>query len=179
MTEKVNLDLPSLSSSEEQQLLNGERIQKQARNGNSGYGVVVVDVKASLTDVFTALAAYNQYDGMIPTVRRVHIYSNDGTKSAAEFTLSKFRLKINVVNTILPDRQTIRFSLDPYRPNLVLRKADGFWHVEEVAHRPGYSRVYLSANVVASRFVPTIIVDYAAARALPRATSWLQSYFSR
>ena len=65
------------------------------------------------------------------------------------------------------------------RPNLVLRQADGFWYVEKIIDRPGYSRVWLSASVVASRLIPTIIVDYAAMRALPRATSWLQPYFEK
>lgn len=42
-----------------------------------------------------------------------------------------------------------------------MRQADGFWHVQAPADRPdGYSRVYLSANIVASRVVPTILGTY-------------------
>lgn len=44
-------------------------------------------------------------------------------------------------------------------------------------YREDYSRVWLYANLVVSKLVPTFIVEYAAARALPRATEWLQSYF--
>lgn len=47
-----------------------------------------------------------------------------------------------------------------------------------MSRREEYSRVWLYANIVVSRLVPSFIVDYAAYRALPRATEWLQSYFS-
>lgn len=71
----------------------------------------------------------------------------------------------------------IQFRLDSDRPNLVMRSADGFWWVEQPADRPeGVSRVWLTANIVVSRLVPALVVDYAAGRALPRATAWLQGH---
>lgn len=126
------------------------------------------------------LLCSHRYDGMIPTVRSVDIYNTSSEAvSHAEFSLSKFRLKVNVVHTVCPDEQLIKFTLDRSRPNLVLREADGFWLVQAPADRPaGYSRVWLSANIVVSRVVPTVLVDYAASRALPRATSWLQTFFT-
>ena len=173
------LSLPSLNRREIQQLQAGERVEKQNRDGRSGNGLVVLDVKASVDEIFEALASFDKYEQMIPTVRGANIYSSTQEVTVAEFSLSRFRLKINVVNRVYPDKRLIRFSLDPSRPNLVLRQADGFWYVEKIIDRPGYSRVWLSASVVASRLIPTIIVDYAAMRALPRATSWLQPYFEK
>jgi hypothetical protein len=38
----------------------------------------------------------------------------------------------------------------------------------------GYTRVYLLASLQISRALPTFIVDYAADRAMPRATTWLK-----
>jgi hypothetical protein len=38
----------------------------------------------------------------------------------------------------------------------------------------GYTRVYLLASLQISRALPTFIVDYAAVRAMPRATTWLK-----
>lgn len=96
----------------------------------------------------------------------------------AEFSLSKFNLKVNVIQAVFREQRVIKFSLDNSRnTNLVLRQADGFWHVQPAADHPGYSRVYLSTNVVVSRLIPSFIVDYAAARALPRATTWLQDLY--
>lgn len=83
-----------------------------------------------------------------------------------------------MVHTLYPEDQLIRFTLDRSRPNLVMKEADGFWFIQAPADRPaGYSRVWLSANIVVSRVVPTLLVDYAASRALPRATTWLQTFF--
>ena len=60
----------------------------------------------------------------------------------------------------------------------MFEEAEGFWHVQVPTDRPqGYCRVYLMANVVATAMMPSLILDYAASRALPRATKWLQPYF--
>jgi len=174
----VELNLPTLSRRDLQQLQIGERVEKQNRDGRSGNGLVVLDVKASVEDIFEVLASFDRYEKIIPTVRSSNIYSSTQDMTVAEFSLSRFRLKVNVVNRVYPEKRLIKFSLDPSRPNLVLRQADGFWYVEKLADRPGYSRVWLSASVVASRLIPTVIVDYAAKRALPRASSWLQPYFA-
>lgn len=39
--------------------------------------------------------------------------------------------------------------------------------------KPGHVRVWFGAAVKVSRLVPSMVVDYAAGRALKRATSWL------
>ena len=114
---------------------------------------------------------------MIPTVRSVKIYGKTDDETRAEICLSKFCLRVNVVHKIFESKRIIHFKLDGSRPNLVMRSADGFWFVEEPIDRPeGVSRVWLTANIVVSRLVPTLVVDYAAGRALPRATAWLQSH---
>jgi hypothetical protein len=174
-----DFSLPSLSRGDIQKLQAGERVEKQNRDGRSGNGLVVVDVKASVDEIFDALASFDKYEEMIPTVRGAQIYSSTQDTTVAEFSLSRFRLKINVINFVYREKRVIKFSLDPSRPNLVLRQADGFWYVEKLVDRPGYSRVWLSASVIASRLIPTVIVDYAAMRALPRASSWLQPYFAK
>jgi hypothetical protein len=176
--------LPVLSNFDVAALRRGERVQKQDRLGRSGYGFVVLDVDATPEDVFDALTQISDYQEMIPTVRGVKVYSKTANMVAAELYLSRFYLKLNVIHSILRDNRIVKFRLDTSKPNLVLRKAEGFWYVQSVdggsPDNPGSakSRVYLSADIVASRLVPTMIVDYAAARALPRATTWLQQFFN-
>ena len=172
--------LPPLTLADLRILHEGGRVQKQARSGRTGSGLVVVDVKAPLQDVFELLQRVDEYDKYIPTVRSVTAYSKSNDKLIkAEFSLSRFNLKVNVVHEKFPSKRLVKFSLDADKPNLVLKKAGGFWYVEDAADRPGYTRVYLSASVACSVFVPTLIVDYAAARALPRATSWLRPFFEK
>ena len=78
----------------------------------------------------------------------------------------------------MQEQRLIKFELDDTRANRVMRKASGFWHVQSPPDRPGCARVWLRAEVVASMLVPSVIVDYAAKRALPRATRWLQPHFT-
>jgi len=169
--------LPALNTRERLALAAGERIQKQNRDGRAGYGIVVVDVQASADDVFDELTKFEEYANMIPTVRKADVYSATPKKVVAEFAVSRFALRFNVVHSIMREQRLIKFELDDSRANLVMKKANGFWHVQSPPDRPGYARVWLSAEVVASMLVPTVVVDYAAKRALPRATRWLQPYF--
>ena len=69
------IDLPTLSVSELEALSRGERVQKQERSGIRGDGLVVVDVKAPADIVFNALANFEDYKSMIPTVRNVDVLS--------------------------------------------------------------------------------------------------------
>lgn len=173
------VELPFLTKFDLLALQNGERVQKQSRTGRSGYGYVVVDVDAHPDMVFEALSQIGKYKDMIPTVRSVSLYGKSEGKISAELFLSRFYLKINVIHTILENQRIVKFCLDINRPNFVMRKAEGYWFVESLknGNQEEKSRVYLSANIIASRLVPTLIVDYAASRALPRATKWLQTYF--
>lgn len=171
-----SLNLPVLNKRERAALADGERVQKQDRFMNAGMGIVVMDVQAAKEDVFETLQQFDKYVDMIPTVRSVRIYQRAESRTAAEFKLSKFCLVVNVVHSVCADSSTIRFSLDPARPNLVLREADGFWHLQSLPERPGFTRVWFKASVVATRLLPTILVDYAASKALPRATSWMQTH---
>lgn len=79
--------------------------------------------------------------------------------------------------SLLRDQNMIQFELDPdctKAGRAVLREATGFFYVESPPDRPGYSRVWLYAEVDVNRFVPGVIVDYAAGRALPRASNWIK-----
>lgn len=170
--------LPVLSPSEVRMLSAGHRVQKQRRTGRAGAGWVVLEVPAPVQDVFGALASFQRYEDIIPTVRSVKQYgAGTSTVHKAEYSLSKFRLKVNVLHTIQAEQGLIKFSLDNEKPNLVLRRADGFWHVQPVEGRPSATRVYFSAEIVVSSVVPSLIVDYASCRALNRATKWIQPYF--
>jgi hypothetical protein len=58
---RESLRLPTLSKAERQRLTNGERLQKQTRDGRSGNGIVVVDVYASPGEVFDALTNFDRF----------------------------------------------------------------------------------------------------------------------
>lgn len=79
-----------------------------------------------------------------------------------------------------PSQNRLDFYLDPdstqYRS--ILEMAEGFWFIDDrPGDRPeGWTRVYMSATVKVNNLVPMWLVEYAAERALKRATSWLKPY---
>lgn len=173
------IPLPYLSPGDKIKLAAGERVQKQSRDGGTGEGLVVTDVYAPPDMVFDALTQFDLYQDMIPTVRSSYVLASDDVNTRAEFILSRFKLKVNVVHRVYRDQRIVTFNLDRNRQNFVFREAEGFWHVQEPKDRPeGWSRVYLSASIVANSFVPSIIMDYAASKALPRASAWIKPHFS-
>ncbi|CAM9918887.1 unnamed protein product [Choristocarpus tenellus] len=170
--------LPVLSSQDIAALQAGERVQKQTRNRGAGSGMVVVDVRADPDLVINFLTSYDRYTEMIDTVRDCQVFSKRGDTTKVEVTVSRFRLHIRVLMSLLRDKNMIKFELDPEctkAGKAVLREATGFFFVESPPDRSeGYSRVWLSAKVDVNRFVPGAIVDYAAGRALPRASNWIK-----
>ncbi len=184
--------LPALSDGDKMQLAAGLRVQRQTRDGGAGSGLVVFDARGTPEDVWRQLAAIERYRELIPTVRRVEIRETSAERgrrgavtaalrTRALFVMSKFCIRANVVHAWRPEDDALEFALDARSTNVVIKEAAGFWHVEEAPEDrgPGWVRVWLSAHVRISRAVPGKVVDYAASRALPRATVWLQELLSR
>ena len=172
--------LPELNIQDKIELASGEMIIKQERNESKASGIVVLDIYSSPDIVFDTLTRFDMYKDMIPIVRTSKILTSDGINTMAEFTLNRFLLHINVKHTVFKEQRLVKFTLDPNWVNPIFKEAEGFWYVEVPIDRPeGYSRVYLSSQILTNKMVPTIIMDYAASKALPSATKWLKPFFMR
>ena len=175
-----DISLPYLNSQDKMVLAGGQMIQKQERNGYRGTCQVVIDIKASADVVFDTLTQFSMYQGRIPVVRSSKIISSDDVNIVSEFILSKFLLRVNIKHTVVKEERVVHFSLEPTRLNFVFQEVQGFWHIQIPTDRPeGYCRVYLSIHIVAHKMVPTVLLDYAASKALPRATEWLKPFFEK
>lgn len=200
--EPLPFKLPKLTIEQKSKLVNGERVQEQSRMGREGSGYVVLDIEAPPYIIWECLLNFESYPEQIPTVRGMQLYTSKkldtgfvnekpvmpgtgretrlyGTPSItrASFILSKFRLNIAVIHkyTLHPKGDYMEFTLDPSCTNVVLKGAKGTWYTEENPdERKGFTRVYLLASLQVSRALPKFIVDYAAQRAMPRATNWLK-----
>jgi len=187
--------LPKLSSIQKALLQNGERVQFQSEMGREGSGFVVLDVKAPESTVWDCLLDFPSYPSTIPTVRDIRFYDSPQKNkdcqnvltygksgmNRALFTLSrKFRLKIAVKHDyyVHPQGDYLIFQLDDESRNFVLKKAKGVWYTESKADglAEGYTRVWLLAELRVSSLLPRMIVDYAAKKAFPRATSWIKPH---
>ncbi|EJK44830.1 hypothetical protein THAOC_36601, partial [Thalassiosira oceanica] len=95
----------------------------------------------------------------------------------AQFSLSKFRLKIAALHKYRPHPKGdyMIFTLDPASRNMALKYAKGIWYTQSNPEgKEGYTRVWLLCELRVSKLLPQWIVDYAASRAMPRATTWLK-----
>eukprot|EP00586_Coscinodiscus_wailesii_P015490 CAMPEP_0172518896 /NCGR_PEP_ID=MMETSP1066-20121228/291093_1 /TAXON_ID=671091 /ORGANISM="Coscinodiscus wailesii, Strain CCMP2513" /LENGTH=407 /DNA_ID=CAMNT_0013301373 /DNA_START=615 /DNA_END=1835 /DNA_ORIENTATION=+ len=196
--------IPDLSASQYARLRRGERVEFQQEMGLEGNGYVVIDVKAPAKVVWECLLDFHSYPDLIPTVRDVTMYTNthlnedyyhedkveyeDGryailkhgipSVTRAAFTLSKFKLKIAAIHKYRPHPQGdyMIFTLDQANKNMILQNAKGIWHTQSNPDGKGedYTRVWLLCELRVSRMLPKFIVDYAAKKAMPRATTWLK-----
>lgn len=201
--EPLPFTLPALDPAQSRRVVAGDRVEFQDDMGRAGSGYVVWDVKAPAAVVWDCLLDFQSYPQTITTVREVVMYTNthlkedyraerpldfeDGTAAVcrpgvpsvtrAKFFLSKFRLKIAAVHKYRPHPKGdyMIFTLDPASRNPVLKYAKGIWYTQsDPDGKEGYTRVWLLCELRVSRLLPQWIVEYAATRAMPRATSWLK-----
>lgn len=201
--EPLPFTLPQITPEQRNLLANGERIQEQSKMGREGSGFVVLDVKAPPYAVWECLLDFEAYPENIGTVRSMSMFTNMHLKSSyiaekpvlpgtgratrrygnasitrAKFVLSKFRLNIAAIHKYRPhpDGHYMVFTLDRACTNAVLQDAKGIWYTQSNPDDRGeeYTRVWLFCEVKVSPMLPSFIVDYAANRAMPRATTWLK-----
>jgi hypothetical protein len=201
--EPLPFTLPQITQDQRDLLANGERIQEQSKMGREGSGFVVLDVKAPPYAVWECLLDFEAYPENIGTVRSMNMFTSQHLKSSyiaekpvlpgtgratrrygnasitrAKFVLSKFRLNIAAIHKYRPhpDGHYMVFTLDRACTNAVLQDAKGIWYTQSNPDERGeeYTRVWLFCEVKVSPMLPSFIVDYAANRAMPRATTWLK-----
>lgn len=170
-----------LTEQELTQLARGLTVQRQQQRGSSGTGLVVMDIDAPPFLVIERLSAFEDYASTIPVVRHSEVSTRvtraDGTVHArADYKISKFRLGVSVVHEVDIADGTVSFELDSSMGRAVLHEASGQWRVEQSPGNLGGSRVWLEVGLRASNLLPQFIIDYAAKRALRRATTWLKPH---
>jgi hypothetical protein len=199
--------LPKLTAQQKQRLMAGERIQEQSKMGRDGSGYVVLDVKAPDYVVWECLLDFEKYPEYIGTVRSMQMFTNQHLKQSyiaekpvlpgtgretrnygiasitrARFVLSKFLLNIAAIHQYYPHPlgHYMVFTLDKACTNVVLKDAKGIWYTQSNPDgRLGYTRIYLLCELSVSRVLPSFIVDYAAKRAMPRASNWIRPVVER
>lgn len=142
------------------------------------------DVNAPASVVLGCLESFEDYPDMIPVVRQARIKSRlwetaSKLTAMSKYRISRFWLSVSVVHHVDRDDGLVRFDLDPSctGTGLVLREASGFWMVQpSPCGNPNRCRVWLCTGLRASTLLPHWLIDYAAERALRRATTWLRPH---
>lgn len=175
--------LPELTEEDRKEIAAGNQVRKQEREGNQGWGFVVGDVDAPPSLVLDVLSAFEDYADVIPVVRKAEVTSRsvspEGHDTAkCDYKISKFWLNVSALQSVTPDDGLVHFELDPSATGCILQEATGFWKVAPVPGGVG-TRVWLCVSLRACKWLPTRLVDYAAERALRRATQWLKPHVER
>eukprot|EP00929_Paragymnodinium_shiwhaense_P063762 TRINITY_DN31890_c0_g1_i2.p1 TRINITY_DN31890_c0_g1~~TRINITY_DN31890_c0_g1_i2.p1 ORF type:complete len:415 (+),score=54.77 TRINITY_DN31890_c0_g1_i2:117-1361(+) len=184
----LSCPLPALTAADQQLLAAGDIVRRQERkqeNGHStGRGLFVADVDAPPSVVLGCLQDFENYSRMIPVVRHVEVTSRvteDPAKGCfqawCDYKVSKFFLPFCVNHSVKLQEGSVDFKLHPSNVGLLLRKAVGKWIVRPApGGDPNRTRVYFTVRLRASWLCPHWLVEYAAGRAMKRATSWLRPY---
>lgn len=180
-----SVELPKLAAEDLERLRARLPVLKQQRRGGVGSGLVVVDVAAPASIVMDCLRSFEDYAQMIPVVRKVDVTArgttaNGVTFAKANYKISKFWIPVSCVHAVHEASYVVHFDLDESAGCTVLKEASGFWHVEQSpGDQPENCRVWLVVELRAAALLPHWLIDYAAERALRRATSWLQPHVER
>lgn len=169
-----------LSAEELEKLQSGHAIRRQHQEGHKGSGIFVVDVDAPAHVVLDCLKSFEEYEHMIPVVRKADVNFRESSHNLmmalVDYKISKFWLNVSVIHKVNLAAGTVHFDLDCTNTNIVLKEASGCWRVEPLPGDQRRCRVSLEVSLRASRLILPCLVDYAAQRALNRATFWLKPY---
>ncbi len=165
----------ALTADEQARLAAGGVVKRQVDYGDGGRGVAVQDIHASPELVWDRILDYPAYPRMVDNVQECEIYSRSGNEIKARFVIGALMMSIEyfIDHEVRQDEGWLTWTLD-YSRESELDDSVGFWRVEPVEGRPGYTRVFYSVEVKPSGWVPGPIEDYLTDSGLTKATAWVK-----
>ncbi len=164
-----------LTVSELEILARDEPVKRQLKTGEGGRAVAVQDIHASPEIVWDRILDYRAYPQMVENVHETEIYERSGEHIKVRFVIGALLMSIEyyIEHTVHPEQGWVTWTLD-YSRESELDDSVGFWRVESVADRPGYTRVFYSVEVFPRGWVPEVIEDFVTDRGLTKATAWVK-----
>jgi hypothetical protein len=165
----------SLSADELARLAAGEVVKRQVQYADGGRGVAVQDIEASPEVVWDRILDFPAYPRMVDNVAECEIYVHSGHELKARFVIGALMMDIEyyIDHEVHVDEGWLTWTLDYSRAS-DLDDSVGFWRVEPVAGRPGYTRLFYSVEVKPLGWVPGPIEDYISDAGLTKATDWVK-----
>jgi hypothetical protein len=165
----------TLTAAEEARLAAGEAVKRQIRTADGGRGVAVQDVHAPVDVVWDRILDFSAYPRMVENVSLCEPYGRRGDHLFVRFEIGALLMSIryHIDHTLRRDEGWMTWTLDDTQEN-ELAATVGFWRVEPVADRAGWTRVAYSVEVIPKGWVPEAIEDYVTGRGLTKATAWVR-----
>lgn len=166
---------PELSAQDRVRLDAGEVIKKQTRTATGGRGMAIRYVHAPPEVVWSCILDFEDYPRMVDNVKEAQILSVEGEHRIVHFVLGAMMVSVEywIDHIYRPEQGYMTWTLD-YSRESDLDDTVGFWRVEPVPHREGWSRVTYSVALQVRGWVPDFIEEMVTDSGLTKATVWVQ-----
>ncbi len=170
---------PALSAEDLVKLARGEPVlrQMQDKSGEDagGQGVAVLDIHAEPAAIWALLTDFDKYEDRVPNVMTCEVLEHVGDTYKVHFVIGIPLVPIEywVVDTFRPEQGYLTWTLD-YAKSSDFDDTTGFWLVEPIPDKPGWSRAWYSVRVKARGWVPAPIEAAFSRFGLTRSTEWLK-----
>lgn len=170
---------PALTAEDLAVLARGDIVMKQEQtatgNDAAGRGTAVLDVHADPDTIWSRITDYPSYPDVVDHVKSTRVYERSGDHVKVEFVIGAPLINIRyfIDHTWRPAEGWMTWRLD-YTRTSDFDDTVGFWWVEPLADKPGWSRIYYSASVKARGWVPPPIEKAFANIGLKTSVSWLK-----
>jgi ribosome-associated toxin RatA of RatAB toxin-antitoxin module len=168
--------VPELTADDLAKLAKGEAVLKQQKQGDSGgRGIAVQDIQASPEVIWSKITNYAKYPEWVEGVYECEAYEKANGHIKARFVIGAMMIRVEyfVDHTYRPADGYLTWTLD-YSKQSDLDDSVGFWRVEPIADKPGWTRVYYSVQVKLSGWVPGWVESMLAENGLTQATEWVK-----
>ncbi len=165
----------ALTPAELARLAAGGVVKRQVQYADGGRGVAVQDIHASPGVVWDRILDFPAYPRMVDNVRECEVYARSDNEIEVRFVIGALMMDIEyyIAHQVHIDEGWLTWTLDYSRAS-DLDDSVGFWRVEPVADRPGYTRLFYSVEVKPLGWVPGPIEDYISDAGLTKATAWVK-----
>lgn len=167
---------PELTAEDALALGRGEAVLKPTKEADgAGRGVAVQDIHATPEVIWSKIMSFARYPEWVENVHVCAPYHNEGDDIDVRFVIGASVISIEyfIDHDYHPEKGYLTWRLD-YSRLSDLDDTVGFWIVEALPDKPGWSRVYYSVRVKMSGWIPGWVEDMLAKSGLTKATSWVK-----
>lgn len=170
-----NPPLPALTDADRATLAADKPVLKQSKSESGGRGTAIQDVHATPERIWSRITSFGSYPQWVDGVDECASYKTSGSEIYTRFVVGAVGMNVEyfVKHTYRPDLGYMTWTLD-YSRQSDLDDSVGFWRVEPLADKPGWTRVYYSVQVKLSGWVPGFVEDMLASSGLTKATAWVK-----
>lgn len=165
----------SLSAADLSTLTTGKVVLKQQQVASGGRGIVVVNINATPTRIWSKIVDYARYPKMVDKVAECGNYRVSGNEMYTRFLLNVMGADVEyyIHHSYHPEASYLTWTLD-YSRTSDLDDSVGYWRVTPLTAEPALSRLEYSVDIRFTGYVPGFIQDAISKKGLTDATSWVK-----